>query len=187
MKPHHLILFFLFSALAACHSSNHDVKQVAFDALENARIQLDSGNKAEAMKLFKEAEHYGLIANQPLTVAHARYHIAQCIGYYADKKEVVSLLNAAAEGFGEDYADRAEALRELGDFYQFHKQFDSAAYYLNQAMTCADQSGSTEAKRNVLSAFHIMYFNTGDYKKSADYLNQFWNRATGEQSGTHQP
>ena len=27
MKPHHLILFFLFSALAVCHSSTHDVKQ----------------------------------------------------------------------------------------------------------------------------------------------------------------
>ena len=174
MKPHHLILFFLFSALAACHSSSHDVKQVAQDALENARIQLDSGNKAEAMKLFKEAEHYGLMANQSLTVAHARYHIAQCLGYYADKKEVVSLLKTAAEGFGEDYADRAEALRELGDFYQFHKQFDSAAYYLDQAMTYADQSGSTEAKRDVLSAFHTLYFNTGDYEKSADYLNQFW-------------
>ena len=59
MKPHHLILFLLVSALAACHTSTHDVEQVAFDALENARIQLDSGNKAEAMKLFKEAEHYG--------------------------------------------------------------------------------------------------------------------------------
>ncbi len=174
MKPCRLILFFFFSALAACHSSTHDMKQTAFDALENARVQLDSGNKAEAMKLFKEAEHYGLMANHTLTVAHARYHIAQCLGYYADKKEVISLLKSAADGFGEDYADRAEALRELGDFYQFHKQFDSAAYYLDQAMTYADQSGSIEVKRNVLSAFHTLYFNAGDYEKSADYLNQYW-------------
>ena len=65
--------------------------------------------------MFKEAEHYGLMANHSLTVAHARYHIAQCLGYYADKNEVVSLLKSAAEDFGEDYADRAEALRELGD------------------------------------------------------------------------
>ncbi len=124
--------------------------------------------------MFKEAEHYGLMSNNTLTVAHARYHIAQCLGYYADKEEVVSLLKAAAEGFGEDYADRAEALRELGDFYQFHRQFDSAEYCLKQAMAYAEQSGSIEAKRNVLSAFHIMYFNAGDYEKSADYLNQFW-------------
>ena len=160
--------------LAACHPTSRDVKQVAQDALENARVQLDSGNKTEAMKLFKEAEHYGLMSNNTLTVAHARFHIAQCLGYYADKEEVVSLLKAAAEGFGEDYADRAEALRELGDFYQFHGQFDSAAYYLEQAMTYAERSESIEAKRNVLSALHTMYFNAGDYEKSAEYLNYFW-------------
>ena len=139
MKPCRLILLFFFSALAACHSSTHDMKQTAFDALENARVQLDSGNKAEAMKLFKEAEHYGLMANHTLTVAHARYHIAQCLGYYADKKEVISLLKSAADGFGEDYADRAEALRELGDFYQFHKQsrsFTTIIFYKHRIFIC---------------------------------------------------
>lgn len=174
MKLHHLVLFFLVAMLAACHPTSRDARQTAHDALENARIQLDSGNKADAMRLFKEAERYGLSANDPLTVAHARLNIAHCLGYYADKEEVVSLLKSAAEGFGDDYADRAEALRELGDFYQFHKQFDSAAYYLEQAMTFADQSESTEAKRDVLSAFHTLYFNAGDYEKSADYLNRFW-------------
>ena len=174
MKRYHIALLFLVTMLAACHPTSRDVKQVAQDALENARVQLDSGNKTEAMKLFKEAEHYGLMSNNTLTVAHARYHIAQCLGYYADKEEVVSLLKSAAEGFGEDYADRAEALRELGDFYQFHGQFDSAAYYLDQAMTYAERSESTEAKRNVLSALHTMYFNAGDYEKSAEYLNYFW-------------
>ena len=174
MKRHHLVLFFFVTMLAACHPTSRDVQQAADDALENARIQLDSGNKAEAMRLFKEAERYGLMANHTLTVAHARYHIAQCLGYYADKEEVVSLLKAAAKGFGEDYADRAEALRELGDFYQYHGQFDSSAYYLDQALKYAEQSGSTEAKRDCLSAFHVMYFNAGDYEKSANYLSQFW-------------
>ena len=174
MKLHHLVLSFLVTLLAACHPTSREVKQVAQDALENARIQLDSGNKVEAMRLFKEAEHYGLMANQTLTVAHARYHIAQCLGYYADKEEVISLLKAAAEGFGNDFSDRSEALRELGDFYQYHGQFDSSAYYLDQALAYAEQSGALEAKRDCLSAFHVMYFNAGDYEKSANYLSQYW-------------
>jgi hypothetical protein len=174
MKLQHLVLFFLVTMLAACHPTSRDVKKVAQDALENARIQLDSGNKVEAMRLFKEAERYGLMANQTLTVAHARYHIAQCLGYYADKEEVISLLKAAAEGFGNDFSDRSEALRELGDFYQYHGQFDSSAYYLDQALEYAEQSGSLEAKRDCLSAFHVMYFNAGDYEKSANYLSQYW-------------
>ena len=174
MKLHHLVLSFLVTMLAACHPTSRDVRLAARNALENARIQLDSGNKAEALQLFKEAEHYGLLAHDTLTVAHAKYHIARCLGYYADKEEVVSLLKDAAEGFGNDFSDRSEALRELGDFYQYHGQFDSSAYYLDQALEYAEQSGATEAKRDCLSAFHAMYFNAGDYEKSADYLSQYW-------------
>ena len=167
-------LLLLGATLTACHPVSHDARQDGRNALESARIQLDSGNKVEALQLFKDAEHYGLLSNDTLTVAHAKYQIAKCLGYYADKEEVVSLLKAAAEGFGDDYSDRSEALRELGDFYQFHRQFDSAEFYLNQAMEYAEQSGSLEAKRDCLSAFHTMYFNAGDYEKSADYLSQFW-------------
>ena len=174
MKLHHLVLSFLVTMLVACHPTSRDVRLAARDALENASIQLDSGNKAEALQLFKEAEHYGLLAHDTLTVAHSKYHIARCLGYYADKEEVVSLLKDAAEGFGNDYSDRSEALRELGDFYQYHGQFDSSAYYLDQALKYAEQSGSLEAKRDCLSAFHVMYFNAGDYEKSANYLSQFW-------------
>ena len=151
----------------------HDARQAAHDALENARIQLDSGNKADAMRLFKEAERYGLMADDTLTVAHARFNIARCLGYYADKEAVVSLLKAAAEGFGDDYVNRADALRELGDFYQFHRAYDTAEMYMNQALAYAEQSGSVETKSNVFSAFYAMYFNAGKHEKSAEYLRQF--------------
>ena len=174
MKKAWILALLISFVVAACQPKPYDVRQAGRDALESARIQLDSGNKAEALQLFKDAEHYGLLANDNLTVAHARYNIARCLGYHADKKETISLLRSAAEGFGDDYANRSEALRELGDFYQYHSQFDSAEYYLEQAMVYAEQSGSTEAKRNVLSAFHTLYFNAGDYEKSANYLSQFW-------------
>ena len=174
MKKAWILALLTGFVVAACHPKPYNVRQAGRDALESARIQLDSGNKVEALQLFKEAEHYSLLANDTLTVAYARYNIARCLGYYADRKETVSLLRSAAEGFGDDYANRAEALRELGDFYQIHSQFDSAEYYLQQAIVYAEQSGSTKAKRDVLSAFHTMYFNAGDYEKSADYLSQFW-------------
>ena len=173
MKPSQWIAFFCVAALIACHPMPRDVRQAAHDALENARIQMDSGNRVEAMRLFKEAEHYGLLADDTLTVAHARLKIADCLGYYDDEKEVVSLLMAAEEGFGDDYANRAEALRLLGDYYQFHRKYDSAEMCLKQAQTYAEQSGSVEAKRTVMSAFHAMYFNAGEYEKSGNYLRQF--------------
>ena len=159
--------------LFACHPEPKNVRQAAHDALENARIQLDSGNKMDAMRLFKEAEHYGLLADDTLTVAHARFNIARCLGVYADEEEIFPLLRAADEGFGDDYAERAKVVTVWGDYYQFHRQFDSAEVYLNRAMDYAERSGSMEAKRWALSAFHAMYFNAKEYEKSGDYLRQF--------------
>ena len=149
------------------------MRQAAHDALKNARVQKDLGNKSEAMRLFKEAEHYGLLADDTLTVAYARFNIAKCLGEYSDEEEFIPLLKAADEGFGDHYAERAKVMTVWGDYYQFHKQFDSAEVYLNRAMDYAERSGSIEAKRWVLSAFHAMYFNAGEYEKSGDYLRQF--------------
>ena len=164
----------LTQAFIGCHPSPRDAKQAATDALENARIQLDSGNKTEAMRLFKEAEQYGLLADDTLTVAHARFSIAKCLSVYSDEKEFISLLKAADEGFGNNYAERSKVMTLWGDYYQFHRQFDSAEVYLNRAMDYAVRSGSMDAKRWVLSAFHVKCFNAGEYKKSGDYMQQFF-------------
>ena len=173
MKMCHLI-FLLFVTLAACHHMSRDTRQAARDALENARIQLDSGNKKDAMRLFKEAEHYGLLTDDTLTVAHARFNIAKCLGEYANEEELFSLLKAADEGFGDDYAERARVMTVWGDYYQFHRQFDSAEVYLNRAMDYAERSGSMDAKRWVLSAFHVKCFNAKEYKRSGDYMQRYF-------------
>ena len=164
-----LLLAFL---LYGCQSASYDVGHIGRDALTEAYIQMDSSNKTEAMRLFKEAEHYGLLADDTLTVAHARYNIAVNLGYHADKKQTVSLLKSAIKGFGDDYVYCAKALKTLGDFYQFHRKIDSAKIYLNQALAYATMSNSSEEKGNVLSAFYTMYFNAGEYEKAAYYLRQ---------------
>ena len=163
------LVLFLF----ACHPNPDDMRKAAREALENARVQRDSGNKADALRLFKEAEHYGLLADDTLTVAHARFNIAKCLGVFADEEEFVSLLKAADEGFGDDYAERAKVMTLWGDYYQFHRQFDSAEVYLNRAMDYAERSGSMDAKRWILAAFHVKCFNNREFEKSGDYLRQY--------------
>ena len=159
--------------LFACHPNPDNMRQAARETLENAHVQRDSGNKADALRLFKDAEHYGLLADDTLTVAYARFNIAKCLGVFADEEEFVLLLKAADEGFGDDYAERAKVMTLLGDYYQFHRQFDSAEVYLDRAMDYAERSGSIEAKRWVLSAFHAKCFNAKEYEKSGDYLRQY--------------
>ena len=174
--------FLLVTVCIGCHPEPSDTRQSARDALENARIQLDSGNKIDAMRLFKEAEHYGLLVEDTLTVAHARFNIARCLGEYADEEELFSLLKAADEGFGDNYTERAKVMTFWGDYYQFHRQFDSAEVYLNRAMDYAERSGSMDAKRWVLTAFHVKCFNAKEYEKSGDYLRQYFQTYTPDPS-----
>ena len=94
MKHLNIIGVLLLLLFSACGPDPQEARQAARDALDNASIQLDLGNKMEAMRLFKEAERYGLWADDTLTVAHARFNIAANLGYYADKEEIVSLLKA---------------------------------------------------------------------------------------------
>ena len=169
-----IVFILLASAFIGCQPTPRDVKQAAQNALENARIQLDSGNKMEAMRLFKEAERYGLLADDTLTVAQARFNIAKCLGNYANEEDLFSLLKAADEGFGDNFAERAKVMTVWGDYYQLHRRFDSAEVYLNRAMDYAERSGSIDAKRWVLSAFHVKCFNAKEYKKSGDYMQQFF-------------
>jgi len=172
----------LVTVCIGCHPEPSDTRQSARDALENARIQLDSGNKIDAMRLFKEAEHYGLLAEDTLTVAHARFNIVRCLGEYANEEELFSLLKAADEGFGDNYTERAKVMTFWGDYYQFHRQFESAEVYLNRAMDYAERSGSIDAKRCALSAFHVKCFNAKEYKKSGDYLQQYFQTYTPDPS-----
>lgn len=167
------IVFFLVATLAACTSNPMRMREQAEQSLQAGYVQLAADNKASAMQAFKDAEHYGLLADDTLTVAHARFNIAKCLGVFADEEEFMSLLKAADEGFGDDYAERAKVMTLWGDYYQFHRQFDSAEVCLNRAMDYAEQSGSVEAKRWVLSAFHAKCFNAKEYKKSGDYLHQY--------------
>lgn len=173
MKQLWIIGFLMLLVFSACGPNPQEARQAAQDALEQGKVQQDSGNSSEAMRLFKEAEHFGLLADDTLTVAHARFNIAKCLGVFSDEKEFVSLLKAADEGLGDDYTERVKVMTVLGDYYQFHRQFDSAEFYLNRAMDYAERSGTIEAKRWVLSAFHVKCFNAKDLEKSGDYLRQF--------------
>ena len=56
MKQTSLFLLLTF-LLFGCQSASYDARQIGRDALTEAYIQMDSSNKTEAMRLFKEAEH----------------------------------------------------------------------------------------------------------------------------------
>ncbi|MBR3709330.1 MAG: hypothetical protein IKM99_10885 [Bacteroidales bacterium] len=169
-----LFIAVLLFMLAACHPIPRNVKQAARDALENARIQLDSGNKAEALQLFKDAEQYGLLADDTLTVARARYQIG-CMLYRKGetKEEYMWRLKAAEPCFGTHDDERALLLNLMGSAYIAFREFDSAEMYINQALSFAEKSQNQEVYLTVMTNYFVLNVDQDNYDKAAEQLWKF--------------
>ena len=164
----------LVQAFIGCHPEPRDVKQAARDALENARIQLDSGNKAEALQLFKDAEHYGLLADDTLTVARARYQIGDMLYRKGEtKEEYMWRLKAAETGFETHDDERALLLNLMGSAYIAFKEYDSAEMYINQALSYAEKSQNQEVYLTVMTNYYVLNVDQGNYDKAAEQLWKF--------------
>ena len=170
-----IITFILLTqAFIGCHLEPRDVRQAARNALENACIQLDSGNKVEALQLFKEAEHYGLLANDTLTVARARYQIGDILYRKGEtKEEYMWRLKAAEPGFGTHYDERALLLNLMGSAYIAFREFDSAEMYLDQALSFAEKSQNQEVYLTVMSNYFVLNVDQDIYDKAAEQLWKF--------------
>ena len=164
----------LTQAFIGCHPEPRDMRQAAQDALENARIQLDSGNKVEALQLFKDAEHYGLLTNDTLTVARARYQIGDMLYRKGETKEdYMWRLKAAEPGFGTHYDERALLLNLMGSAYIAFREFDSAEMYINQALSFAEKSQNQEVYLTVMSNYFVLNVDQDNYDKAAEQLWKF--------------
>ena len=169
-----LAFIFLAYALFGCQPTPRDVLQAGRDALENARIQLDSGNKAEALQLFKDAEHYGLLADDTLTVARARYQIGYMLYRKGEtKEEYMWRLKAAEPCFGTHDDERALLLNLMGSAYIAFREFDSAEMYINQALSFAEKSQNQEVYLTVMTNYFVLNVDQDNYDKAAEQLWKF--------------
>lgn len=125
--------------LFSCNHEPRDVRQAAREALENGYAYLEADDDAAAMKAFKDAEHYGLLGGDSLTVSRARYKIGGMLYRKGEtKEEYIGRLKAADEGFGVHYDERAKAFSVFApssirsfppNFIQKVKHFENYLYY----------------------------------------------------------
>ena len=111
-----LIAFFLVATLAACTSNPMRMRERAEQSLQTGYVQLEADNEALAIQAFKDAEHYGLLAGDSLTVSRARYEIGDMMYRKGEtKEEYIGRLKAADEGLGTHYDERAKLQRKAGN------------------------------------------------------------------------
>ena len=75
--------------------------KAAHAALYSGFVQQHYNEKEAAMQSFKDAERYGKLANDSLTVAQAQYRMEGMLYDEGRYKEALDLLKAAKKGFGD--------------------------------------------------------------------------------------
>lgn len=145
--------------------------KAALAALYNGYTERDFDKEA-AMASFKEAEHYGELAGDSLTMARAEYWMGKFLFNEGGVENALSSFKASFNYFGNHYAERAVAENGLAATFISLSQFDSAAYYLQNCLNGAQDVLSDKLELKVLNNYAVLYRIQGYYDKSIDCLRK---------------
>ena len=158
-------------------------EKAALAALLNGYTEKDFDKEA-AMLSFKEAEQYGELAQDSLTVARAEYWMGRFLHNEGRKEEALSVFKTSFHYVGNWWIDRAAVENSLAVSYMMIHQFDSAEMLLQNSFHDAQTGGSEKMERKALNNLAVLYQLLGDYNKSIDCLRKVLkhNHLNGEES-----
>ncbi len=157
---------------AAYYAKKKQYDKAAHAALYSGFVQQHYNEKGNAMRSFKEAEQFGGLAGDSLTMALAEYRMGKTLYDDYMEKESVGLFKYANSSFGNHYNERALALNMEAVAYMVLKQFDSANFCLKKSLAYAEKSQSNKAKRKVLNNYAVFYRLQGNHVQAIESLRQ---------------
>ena len=143
--------------------------KAALAALYNGYTERDFDKEA-AMVSFKEAERYGELAHDSLTMARAEYWMGKLLYDEYNHQEALVLLRQSDGCFSNLYAERALATNLMACCYIQISEFDTALLCLNRSLEYADVSHSGMTRVKALNNLAVLYQLVKNYDKSIETL-----------------
>ena len=144
----------------------------AHAALYSGFVQQHYDEKEAAMRSFKEAEQYGKLAIDSLTVAQAEYWMGKMLLDDGMEHKALALLQTAHLGFGNRFVDKALAQNIMSVCYLLQGDFDNAETYLHQSLLDMENSHSkiNNVNRKIWNNYAVLYRIQGKYDQAINYL-----------------
>lgn len=159
------------SEAPAFFAGKKQYNKAALAALLNGYTEKDFDKEA-AMLSFKDAEYYGELAQDSLTVARAEYWMGKMLyNEYMYDAALIPLKDALAL-FGRNYCEQSLAMNTLSCCLMLLREYDSAAVFLEQSFRYANLAHSSKAITKTLNNLAVLYELTGDYDSALSYLKQ---------------
>jgi tetratricopeptide (TPR) repeat protein len=154
---------------SAYYAQKGDYGKAALAALYHGYAEKDY-DKTLAMNAFKEAEQYGELVHDSLTVARAQYQMGRML--YGDymHEESLSMFKKSDMNFGNHYGERALVMNAQACSYILLHDYDNADSCLSKSLFFAEQGDSNEAKQKALNNYAKLYQLQGEYGKAIECL-----------------
>ena len=146
--------------------------KAAHAALYSGFVQQHYNDKAAAMLSFKEAEHYGKLVKDSLTVARAEYRMGRMLYYDCMNQEALTILKESAFGFGNHLAEKALSENMMAVCHLVLGDFENAEICLQQSLSYARKNYAAKVKRKALNNYAVLFQLQGKYDQAIDCLRQ---------------
>ena len=157
---------------ASYYARKKKYDKAAHAALYSGFVQQHYGEKTAAMQSFKDAERYGEMVNDSLTVAQAEYWMGKMLYDDGLKQEALALFKKSNSSFGSCHYYFAKVLNSMACCYLLCGQYDSTEICLMQSLEYANKNHSDHLRHKVLNNYAVLYRIQGKFDQSIDYLKQ---------------
>lgn len=154
------------------YAKKKEYAKAAHAALYNGFVQQHYDEKEAAMRSFKEAEQYGMIASDSLTVARAEYWMGKMLYDDYMEQDALDLLKNSELFFSNAFAERSLAENLMAACHLVIGDYKNADICLKNSLFYAEKGHFNKAKRKTMNNYAVLYQLQGDYEKAINYLLQ---------------
>ena len=160
---------------SAYFAQRKDYTKAARAALYSGYVQQAYGERENAMRSYKDAEHYGVIVGDSLTMARAECKMGRMLFDDYMEKEALCQFQSAEKNVGNNLNELSLIRNMAAASCLVLGLYDSADYYLKQSLADAERSHSSNAKRKVLNNYAVYHRILGEFDESISCLHRMFN------------
>ena len=153
-------------------ANKNQYDKAAHAALYSGFLQLHYEEKEAAMRSFKKAEQYGIIATDSLTIARAEYKMGELLYYDGMEQEALVMLKLAEKNMKNWHKDLALVKNLMAVCYMVQDNYESAEKCLQQSLSLAKKTHSEGVRQKALNNLAVLFRIQGEYEQALACLKQ---------------
>ena len=157
---------------AAYYAGKKQYAKAAHAALYSGFVQQHYDEKEAAMRSFKEAEQYGKLAVDSITVARTNYWMGKLLHNEYMEQEAMDLLQKSESYIGNHFIERASIENSKAVIYILAHHYDSAELCLQQSLMHAEKGHSDKVLCRIHNNYSVLYRLQSKYDQAINCLYQ---------------